>query len=107
MMTDRFVRETCLATLLLAFVLVVGCGPSGPVNDKVTKENIKKVQAGMKLADIEAILGTGEATDSPASYKPDLDGKLTFKKWQHSSGGLYVKVGFDATNEAGLVDYPK
>lgn len=61
----------------------------------------------MKLADIEAILGTGVATESPATYKPETDGKLTFKKWERSPGGLYVKVGLDATNEAGLVDYQK
>lgn len=33
MMIDRLVRLACLATVLLACVSIVGCGPSGPVNE--------------------------------------------------------------------------
>ncbi len=106
-MTANSVRLMCLAPLLFAFALVLGCGPSGPVNDKVTLENIKKVKPGMKLTEIEAILGPASPASAPASYDATKDGKLEFKKWEHSPKGHNIIVGFDSTNEAALVDNTK
>ena len=106
-MTANQVCLLCLVPLLLPFTFVLGCGPSGPVNDKVTLENIKKVKPGMKLAEIEAILGPASAASAPTSYDAAKDGKLEFKKWEHSPKGHNIVVGFDSTNEAALVDNTK
>ncbi|MGI8978590.1 MAG: hypothetical protein ACR2FY_05160 [Pirellulaceae bacterium] len=106
-MTANHVRILCLAPLILAVSFVLGCGPSGPVNDKVTLKNIKKVKPGMKLTEIEAILGPAVAASAPASYDAAKDGKLEFKKWEHSPKGHNIVVGFDSTNEAALVDNTK
>lgn len=106
-MTANHVRLLCVAPLLFVFTVVLGCGPSGPVNDKVTLENIKKVRPGMKLTEIEAILGPATAASAPASYDAAQDGKLEFKKWEHSPKGHNIIVGFDSTNEAALVDNTK
>ena len=103
MTNDRSVQLTCLATLILALSLVLGCGPSGPVNEKVTKANLDKVQLEMKLADVEALLGPGEASKPGPSAKPE-DSKLTWKQWKHSSRGSSVIIGFDASNTAAVID---
>jgi hypothetical protein len=95
-MNDRFARLASLATLLLIFTFVAGCGPSGPVNEKVTKANLDKIELEMKLADVEAILGPGEPSGPAANAKPG--DKLTWKKWRHSSRGSSVIIGFDSTN---------
>ena len=101
-MTPNHVRLMCLATLLLAFAFVVGCGPSGPVNEKVTKANLDNIQLEMKLADIEALLGPGEASAPGPSAKPE--DKLTWKQWKHSSRGSSIIIGFDKTNVAAVID---
>ena len=106
-MTANSLRLMYLAPLLFAFALVLGCGSSGPVNEKVTLENIKKVKPGMKLTEIEAILGPAAPASAPASYDAAKDGKLEFKKWEHSPKGHNIVVGFDSTNEAALVDNTK
>lgn len=97
------VRVACLATLLVTFSLMTGCGPSGPVNEKVTKANLDKIQLEMKLADVEALLGPGEASKPGPSAKPE-DSKLTWKQWKHSSRGSSVIIGFDSTNAAAVID---
>jgi hypothetical protein len=102
MMTASFSRLACLAMLLLPFILVVGCGPSGPVNDKVNKANLDKIQLEMKLADIEALLGPGEVSAPGPSAKPE--DQLTWKQWKHSSRGSSVIIGFDKTNVAAVID---
>ena len=102
-MTAKYVRLVCLAPLLFALGIVLGCGPSGPVNDKVTLENIEKVKPGMKLVEIEAILGPAAAASAPGSYDVAMYGILEFKKWEHSPKGHNIVVGFDSTDEAALV----
>lgn len=66
-------------------------------------ENLKKIEPGIKLADVEALLGPGQPSEPAPSAKPE-DAKLTWKKWQHSSRGAEVIIGFDVQNEAELVD---
>lgn len=97
------VRLACLATFLVSLSLVMGCGPSGPVNEKVNKANLDKIQLEMKLADVEALLGPGEASAPGPSAKPE-DSKLTWKQWKHSSRGSSVIIGFDQTNAAAVID---
>ena len=92
---------------LMLCCFVVGCGPSGPINDKVTEENWSKVNTGMKLSEIEAILGPSTPGTRPASADQPEDANLTWKKWQRSSRDPEVIVGFDAKNEAEMVDKPK
>ena len=106
-MTSNLVRLTSFAPLLLTLALVIGCGDSGPTNEKVTPENWKKVQPGMKLSEIEAILGPSEPGTAPKSADQPEDAKLTWKKWKRSSRGPEVFAGFDSKNEAELVDWPK
>ena len=96
-----------LLTLLLLTPFITGCGPSGPVNEKVTEANWSKVETGMKLADIEALLGPASPGNRPASANQPEDANLTWKKWQRSSRDPEVIVGFDAKNEAEFVDKPK
>ncbi|MCE9527388.1 MAG: hypothetical protein K8R36_15195 [Planctomycetales bacterium] len=103
MTNDRSVQWTCLATLVLAVSLVVGCGPNGPVTEKVNKANLDKIQLEMKLADVEALLGPGEVSQPGPSAKPE-DSKLTWKQWKHSSRGSSVIIGFDSTNAAAVID---
>lgn len=103
MTNGRLVRYMCLATLVLAASLLLGCGPSGPVNEKVNKTNLDKIQLEMKLADVEALLGPGEASKPGPSAKPE-DSKLTWKQWKHSSRGSSVIIGFDQTNAAAVID---
>jgi len=103
MTNDRLIRWTCSAVLVLAVSLTLGCGPSGPVNEKVTKANLDKVQLEMKLADVEALLGPGEVSKPGPSAKPE-DSKLTWKQWKHSSRGSSVIIGFDSTNTAAVID---
>ncbi len=102
-MTANPVRSIGFASLLLAFAFVLGCGPSGPVNEKVNAENLAKIQPGAKLADVEALLGPAQPSDPAPSAQPG-DEKLTWKKWQHSAKGAEVIIGFDAKNEAEVVD---
>ena len=101
-MLSHRARLLCLAPLLFAFALLVGCGPSGPVNDKVNKANLDKIQLEMKLADVEALLGPGEASPPGPSAKPD--DKLTWKQWKHSSRGSSIIIGFDKTNTVAVFD---
>ena len=102
-MTASHVRLSYVAPLLFVFLLLVGCGPSGPVNEKVTKANLDKIQLEMKLADVEALLGPGSASAPGPSAKPE-DSKLTWKQWKHSSRGSSVIIGFDQTNAAAVID---
>jgi hypothetical protein len=102
-MTVNNHRLSGLLILSVALALIAGCGPSGPVNEKVNAENLKKIEPGIKLADVEALLGPGEPSAAAPSAQPG-DGKLTWKKWQHSSRGAEVIIGFDERNEAELVD---
>ena len=103
MMNFVSVRMACLAALLLAFALVAGCGPSGPVNEKVTKANLDKIQLEMKLADVEALLGPGEASKPGPSAKLE-DSTLTWKQWKHSSRGSSIIIGFDTSNVVAVFD---
>jgi hypothetical protein len=99
MPTARLHRLAFLLLCAFAIALVAGCGPSGPVNEKVTPENVKKIDLEMKLADVEALLGPGE----PATPPPDADAEeknLTWKRWKHSDRGSEVNVGFDKGNAA-------
>ncbi|MBC7856671.1 MAG: hypothetical protein IAF94_24845 [Pirellulaceae bacterium] len=96
------VRLLCFAPLLFVFALVAGCGPSGPVNDRVNKANLDKIQLEMKLADVEALLGPGEASPPGPSAQPD--DKLSWKQWKHSSRGSSIIIGFDATNTVAVFD---
>ena len=102
-MTANHVRLMCLAPLLFVFAQVLGCGPSGPVNDKVNKANLDKIQPGAKLADVEALLGPAQPS-GPAPSAQAGDENLTWKKWQHSANGTEVIIGFDSRNEAEVVD---
>jgi hypothetical protein len=102
-MTANRVRLSYVAPLLFVFALLVGCGPSGPVNEKVNKANLDKIQLEMKLADVEALLGPGEVSKPGPSAKPE-DSKLTWKQWKHSSRGSSVIIGFDQTNAAAVID---
>lgn len=102
-------RTRRISLLFLAFPLffVSGCGPSGTINERVTEANWSKVDKGMKLSEIEAILGpSSPGTRSPLADQPE-DANLTWKKWQRSSRDPEVIVGFDAKNEAEFVDKPK
>lgn len=92
-----------LLCLSLLMALVVGCGPSGPVNDKVTKANFDKIQLEAKLADVEALLGPGQPSEPGPSAKPE-DKNLTWKKWQHSPKGAEIIIGFDKSNSAAVID---
>jgi hypothetical protein len=103
MLNFRSLQLACLATLFLAFLLTTGCASVGPVNEKVTKANLDKVQLEMKLADVEALLGPGEVSKPGPSAKPE-DSKLTWKQWKHSSRGSSVIIGFDSTNTAAVID---
>ena len=102
-MNFRTLRLAYLATLFLACFLTTGCAPVGPVNEKVTKANLDKIQLEMKLADVEALLGPGEVSKPGPSAKPE-DSKLTWKQWKHSSRGSSVIIGFDASNTAAVID---
>lgn len=103
MTIDRFLREAVLATPVLAVAFMVGCGPSGPVNEKVNKANLDKIKLEMTLADVEAILGPGEPSGPAANAQPG--DKLTWKQWKHSSRGSSVIIGFDSTNT--VADFDK
>ena len=101
-MTSPHARLLFLLPLLLVFTLLLGCGPSGPVNDKVTKANLDKIQLEMTLADVEALLGPGEASAPGPSAKPE--DKLTWKQWKHSSRGSSIIIGFDKSNTVAVFD---
>ena len=87
-------RYSHLVLCLFLAAVVVGCGPSGPVNERVSPENVGKIQLEMKLPEVEAILGPGEATTPPPDADP-ADKNLTWKVWRHSDRGSEIKVGFD------------
>ena len=88
---------------LFLLALVAGCGPSGPVNEKVTKANLDKVQLEAKLTDVEALLGPALPSEPGPSAKPE-DKNLTWKKWQHSPKGSEIIIGFDKSNAAAVID---
>lgn len=106
-MTLLQIRRISLLVFAFALCLASGCGPSGPINEKVTEANWSKVETGMKLSDIEALLGPSTPGARPASANQPEDANLTWKKWQRSSRDPEVIVGFDAKNEAEFVDKPK
>lgn len=106
-MTLLRILQMHLLVLAFALCFASGCGPSGPINEKVTEANWSKVETGMKLADIEALLGPSAPGTRPASDNQPEDANLTWKKWQRSSRDPEVIVGFDAKNEAEFVDKPK
>ena len=92
-----------LFLLVISMALLPGCGPTGPVNEKVNKANLDKIQIEAKLADVEALLGPGQASTPGPSAKPE-DKNLTWKKWQHSAQGSEIIIGFDKTNAAAVID---
>ena len=100
-------RRRFLLVLSLVVFSAAGCGPSGPINEKVTEENWNKVKTGMKLSDIEALLGPASPGTRPALADQPEDANLTWKKWQRSSRDPEFVVGFDAKNEAEFIDKPK
>ena len=101
-MIANHVRLLSLVPLLLVLALLHGCGPSGPVNEKVNKANLDKIQLEMKLADIEALLGPGEPSAPGPSAQPE--DKFTWKQWKHSSRGSSIIIGFDKSNTAAVFD---
>ena len=72
--------KTKLAILLFgAAVLaggVAGCGRKSATNDKVTKDNFAKIQAGMAEPDVTGVLGQGQVSKPNvppgARERPDL-----------------------------------
>jgi hypothetical protein len=106
-MTPLLIRRISLLMIAFALFIASGCGPTGPINEKVTEANWSKVETDMKLTDIEALLGPSSPGTRPASANQPEDANLTWKKWQRSSRDPEVIVGFDAKNEAEFVDKPK
>lgn len=103
MTRSSFVRFAWVVSAAFALLLLAGCGDGGPVNAKVTKENLDKVQLGSKLTDIEALLGPGEASPPASNAKPG-DEKLVWKRWKHSARGAELIVGLGDTNEVEVLD---
>jgi hypothetical protein len=100
---NSFVRIISVSAAVFSMSFLAGCGGGGPVNTKVTEENLNKVQAGSTLADIEALLGPGK-TCPPDNPSPKFgDEKLVWKRWKHSERGDWLTVGFDADNKAEII----
>jgi hypothetical protein len=84
-------KRTILCGLVLAgFVLAMlpGCGA------KVSKSNYDKVKDGMTLAEVEKILGKGEAVASVSGALGDLAGSSKTYKWVNEADGITITITF-------------
>jgi hypothetical protein len=87
----------------LAVVVAVGAFALWPRKDRITRENFDRIQNGMSLAEVEAILGPpGDHRTRPTTYEPHFlepprladrvasQPAVDIKKWQGDAGDVEV-----------------
>jgi hypothetical protein len=112
-------RRTLLVVLAaLAVVVAVAVVVLWPQQDRIKRENYERIQRGMSLAEVEAILGPpGDCRTRPTIYVPHIfapprladrlasEPDVDIKKWEGDSGDIEVvfrdgetKAAFYATD---------
>ena len=99
-LAPRCRRLAALAGLAACSLLLSGCGRGEPPNERVTQENLRRIEVGMTRQQVEAILGPGSdipARDQRVSASFQGNSSWAWAVWVRDPSAEtkeYIVVGF-------------